>query len=50
MKKKVAVAAEATAAYIPVDTDFKWKENAGDISIDENFVAQNFWHDVFVRL
>ncbi len=49
MKKKVAVAAEATAAYIPVDTDFKWKENAGDISIDENFVAQNFWHDVFVR-
>ena len=49
MKKKVAVAAEASAAYIPVDTDFRWKENAGDISIDENFVAQNFWHDVFVR-
>lgn len=49
MKKKVTVAAEGTAAYIPVDTDFKWKENAGDISIDENFVAQNFWHDVFVR-
>lgn len=49
MKKKVAVAAETSAAYIPVDTDFRWKENAGDISIDENFVAQNFWHDVFVR-
>lgn len=49
MKKKVAVAAEGSAAYIPVDADFKWKENAGDITIDENFVAQNFWHDVFVR-
>ena len=49
MKKKVAVAAEDSAAYIPVDADFKWKENAGDITIDENFVAQNFWHDVFVR-
>ena len=48
MKKKIAAAAEG-AAYIPVDTDFRWKENAGDISIDENFVAQNFWHDVFVR-
>ncbi|MDD7178101.1 MAG: ABC transporter permease [Lachnospiraceae bacterium] len=47
MKKKIA-AAEG-AAYIPVDTDFRWKENAGDISIDENFVAQKFWHDVFVR-
>ena len=49
MKKKVAAAAEGTAAYIPVDTDFQWKKNAGDLSIDENFVAQNFWHDVFVR-
>lgn len=49
MKKKVAAAAEGTAAYIPVDTDFQWKKNAGDRSIDENFVAQNFWHDVFVR-
>ena len=48
MTKKIAAAAEG-AAYIPVDTDFRWKENAGDISIDENFVAQNFWHDVFVR-
>ena len=49
MKKIVAAAAEGTAAYIPVDTDFQWKKNAGDLSIDENFVAQNFWHDVFVR-
>lgn len=49
MKKKVATAAEGAAAYIPVDTDFQWKKNAGDLSIDENFVAQNFWHDVFVR-
>ncbi|MGN0336879.1 MAG: ABC transporter permease [Lachnospiraceae bacterium] len=49
MKKKVAAAAEGAAAYIPVDTDFQWKKNAGDLSIDENFVAQNFWHDVFVR-
>ena len=49
MKKKVAAAAEGAAAYIPADTDFQWKKNAGDISIDENFVAQNFWHDVFVR-
>lgn len=49
MKKRVVAATEPAAAYIPVDSDFKWKQNAGDISIDENFVAQNFWRDVFVR-
>lgn len=40
---------EAVSAYIPVDADFKLKNNAGEIAIDENFAAQNFWKDVFIR-
>lgn len=48
-KSTAAVAAETTADYIPVDSDFKWKDNAGNIAIDENFAAQNFWKDVFIR-
>lgn len=43
-----AIIAEATAPYIPVDADFKLK-NSDAITIDENFAAQSFWKDVFIR-
>lgn len=36
-------------AYIPVDADFKRKDNAGEIAIDTNFSAQSFWKDVLIR-
>lgn len=38
-----------TGAYIPKDSDFQLKNNTKDISIDENFAAQNFWKDVCIR-
>lgn len=38
-----------TTAYVPVDADFKLKDNAGDIAIDTNFASQSFWKDVFIR-
>lgn len=38
-----------TAAYVPVDADFRLKDNAGDIAIDTNFASQSFWKDVFIR-
>lgn len=37
------------AVYIPVEADFQLKDNAGAIAIDENYAAQNFWKDVFIR-
>ncbi|MGN8632268.1 ABC transporter permease [Blautia sp. HCP3S3_G3] len=37
------------AAYVPVDADFKLKDNAGDITINTNFASQSFWKDVFIR-
>lgn len=43
-----AITAEAAAPYIPVDADFKLK-NSDAITIDENFAAQSFWKDVFIR-
>lgn len=43
-----AIIAEAAAPYIPVDADFKLK-NSDAITIDENFAAQSFWKDVFIR-
>lgn len=49
LKKNTTVALNTVADYIPVDADFKWKNNADEIEIDENFAAQNFWKDVFVR-
>lgn len=50
MAKKVkAVAAPATETYVPVDSDFVLKDNAGTILIDENFASQNFWKDVIIR-
>lgn len=46
---KTANPLEAAAAYIPVAADFRLKDNAGSIEIDENFAAQSFWKDVFIR-
>lgn len=48
-KSALEMAADTAFSYAPVDADFKWKENAGDITIDENYVAQNFWKDVVIR-
>ncbi len=45
----VPVAAAAEAAYIPVDSDFVLKNNAGEIAIDTNFSSQSFWKDVQKR-
>lgn len=49
LKENTTAVLNTVAEYIPVDADFKWKNNANEIDIDENFVAQNFWKDVFVR-
>ncbi len=46
---KAAPLAQTAAAYVPVDSDFQFKDNAGTIEIDENFAAQSFWKDVFIR-
>lgn len=40
---------EMNTPYVPVDADFVLKDNAGAITIDENYAAQNFWKDVFIR-
>lgn len=48
-KKKVIAAAETGTAYVPVETDFQWKNNSGELAIDENFASQNFWKDVCIR-
>lgn len=48
-KAKTVNVPETVAAYIPVDADFKLKDNAREIEIDENFAAQNFWKDVLIR-
>lgn len=48
-KKQAALHPAATAAYTPVDSDFVWKDNAGQISIDENFASQSFWKDAAIR-
>ena len=49
---KATTTAEVTQAmpeYTILDEDFRLKDNAGEIAIDENFAAQNFWKDVFIR-
>ena len=48
-KKTSLSAAAAEAPYIPVETDFRIKDNAGEIAIDTNFAAQSFWRDVISR-
>ncbi len=47
--KNAAATVNGTVSYTPVDADFKWKNNAKEIGIDENFASQGFWKDVFVR-
>lgn len=49
MKGKTAVATENKNVYIPTDSDFRLKNDACEIAIDENFAAQSFWKDVFIR-
>ncbi len=49
MKDKTALATENRNVYIPADSDFRLKNDAGAIAIDENFAAQSFWKDVFIR-
>lgn len=52
MLKKTKPAGETGArsvAYVPVEADFRLKDNAGEIAIDTNFAAQSFWKDVFIR-
>lgn len=49
IKAKPAAEALTKTTYVPVEADFKLKDNAGDITIDENFAAQSFWKDVFIR-
>ncbi|HBP24995.1 MAG TPA: peptide ABC transporter permease [Oribacterium sp.] len=48
-KKQVVTAQPAVAAYVPVDSDFVRKDNAGEIAIDTNFASQSFWKDVIIR-
>ena len=49
MKKNIPVYTAAEAAYVPTAEDFRLKDNADEIVIDTNFVAQNFWRDVLMR-
>jgi oligopeptide transport system permease protein len=51
MKKRASADTGVLAAntYVPVDSDFVLKDNAGEITIDTNFAAQGFWKDVFIR-
>lgn len=35
--------------YMPVDSDFRFKDNTGEIPVDTNFAAQSFWKDVCIR-
>ncbi len=49
MKENMTAVQNAVSDYIPVETDFKWKNNADEINIDENFAAQSFWKDVILR-
>ena len=48
-KKEIFTPASAGQGYIPVDTDFVFKDNAGDLEIDTNFAAQSFWKEVVIR-
>ena len=50
MSKKISTAySDPAPVYVPVDADFRLKDNAGEIAIDTNFASQNFWKDVLVR-
>ena len=43
------IAAAGAQTYVPVDSDFRLKNNADEIALDSNFAAQGFWRDVFIR-
>ena len=51
-KKKQLLTAQTAGTgnvYVPVDSDFVRKDNAGEIAIDTNFSSQSFWKDVTTR-
>ncbi len=39
----------ADTGYVPVDEDFRLKNNEADIAIDTNFASQSFWRDAIIR-
>ena len=41
--EKSTAAENVQAAYVPVESDFRLKNNAEEIGIDSNFAAQSFW-------
>ena len=43
--EKSTAAENVQAAYVPVESDFRLKNNAEEIGIDSNFAAQSFWKD-----
>lgn len=47
--EKSTAAENVQAAYVPVESDFRLKNNAEEIGIDSNFAAQSFWKDVLLR-
>lgn len=48
--RKNAIQTDGTAtAYIPVDADFKWKNQSDEMELDDNFASQSFWKDVLFR-
>ena len=47
--EKSTAAETVQAAYVPVESDFRLKNNAEEIGIDSNFAAQRFWKDVLLR-
>lgn len=49
MKKDTLSVGGTAAAYIPVDSDFTWKNKTGEMELDNNFAAQSFWKDVILR-
>ena len=48
-KNEIFTPASAAEGYIPVDSDFVFKDNSAEIEIDSNFAAQSFWKEVVVR-
>ena len=49
MEKSTIQMGNTVAAYIPVDSDFRWENDTGEINLDNNFTSQNFWKEVVLR-
>ena len=49
MEKSTIQMGNTVAAYIPADSDFRWKNDTGEINLDNNFTSQNFWKEVVLR-